>query len=83
MTRNRERQGAAPPGSDPRRPRPPKPSRPARAAASEARAPDGPREKREPDVARIYGFHSVEAALKASRRELDPSLRHRRRRPSG
>ena len=70
MTRHRERQGAAPPGSDPRRPRPPKPSRPARAAAAEARAPDRPREKRDPDVARIYGFHSVEAALKASRRDL-------------
>ncbi len=70
MTRHRERQGAEPPGSDPRRPRPPRPSRPARAAASEARAPDRPREKRDRDVARIYGFHSVEAALKASRRDL-------------
>ena len=29
-----------------------------------------PRERREADVARIYGFHSVEAALRAPRREL-------------
>lgn len=71
MTRNRERRGAAPPsGSDPHRVRPPKPSRSAPAAAAEARASDRPREKRDPDVARIYGFHSVAAALKAPRREL-------------
>ena len=34
------------------------------------RAPDGARERHSSDVARIYGFHSVEAALKAPRREL-------------
>jgi 23S rRNA (guanosine2251-2'-O)-methyltransferase len=31
---------------------------------------DQPRERRDGDVVRIYGFHSVEAALKAPRREL-------------
>ncbi len=67
MTRHRERRGPAPPAaSDPRRAGPPKPSRAAAKAPPEARA----REKRDPDVARIYGFHSVEAALKAPRRDL-------------
>jgi 23S rRNA (guanosine2251-2'-O)-methyltransferase len=69
MTRHRERRGAAPPpGSDPRRGRAAKPSR-AAAVLTEAPAPDRPREKRDPQVARIYGFHSVEAALKAPRRD--------------
>jgi 23S rRNA (guanosine2251-2'-O)-methyltransferase len=72
MTRQRERRGVAPlPGSDPRRARPPKPKRPALAATPEVlRTPDRPHGKRDPDVARIYGFHSVEAALKAPRRDL-------------
>ena len=71
MTRHRERRGAAPPpASDPRRARAPKPSRVAAAPPPEPRTRDRPREKRDPEVARIYGFHSVEAALKAPRRDL-------------
>jgi 23S rRNA (guanosine2251-2'-O)-methyltransferase len=80
MTRKRDRRGAAP--LPPRR----ETRRPAGAARTErdaapAAQPDPkpapreaqrerPRERREADVARIYGFHSVEAALKAPRREL-------------
>jgi 23S rRNA (guanosine2251-2'-O)-methyltransferase len=72
MTRKRDRRGATP--LPPRRETP----RAAGAARTErvvapATQPDpkpAPRERREADVARIYGFHSVEAALKAPRREL-------------
>jgi len=68
MTRNRERRcAAAPPKPDERRLSAPNPSRPAQDAG---RGRKRPRERRDPDVARIYGFHSVEAALKAPRREL-------------
>jgi 23S rRNA (guanosine2251-2'-O)-methyltransferase len=70
MTRHRDRPGGAPhPKREERRPAGPiKPARPA-AAEPEPRR-ERPREKREGDVARIYGFHSVEAALKAPRREF-------------
>jgi 23S rRNA (guanosine2251-2'-O)-methyltransferase len=57
MTRNRDRRGAAP-----RRPDPQK-----GAAKPLRRVHEGGSGS---DVARIYGFHSVEAALKAPRREL-------------
>jgi 23S rRNA (guanosine2251-2'-O)-methyltransferase len=80
MTRKRDRRSATPlpTGREERRPAraarterasapapPPEPS----PALHEARR-ERPRERREADVARIYGFHSVEAALKAPRREL-------------
>jgi len=80
MTRKRNQRGAAP--LPPRR----EAHRPASAATTErALAPatqldlspalrearrGRPGERREVDVARIYGFHSVEAALTAPRREL-------------
>jgi 23S rRNA (guanosine2251-2'-O)-methyltransferase len=76
MTRKRDRRGAAPlpPRRETRRPE--GAARTKRAVAP-ATQPDKrpaprerPRERREADVARIYGFHSVEAALKAPRREL-------------
>ncbi|RBP07286.1 23S rRNA (guanosine2251-2'-O)-methyltransferase [Roseiarcus fermentans] len=71
MTRNRQRRGAEPPRtSDERRPGAAKPRAAPQPAAEAGRARDRPRERREPDVARIYGFHSVEAALNAPRREL-------------
>ncbi len=65
MTRNRNRRGDAPHlEREERRPAGPmKPPRPAPAKLQ-------PRRERQSDVARIYGFHSVEAALRASRREL-------------
>ncbi len=83
MTRNRERRGAVPPRkTGERRAHGPKQSRPAAAPSAGPKPPRvspapsaGPErgrshERRDPDVARIYGFHSVEAALKAPRREL-------------
>src|SRR5271166_7117313 len=77
MTRNRERPGAVPPRkSDERRAYGLQPAAPSAGPKSPAAAPSAgpergrPRERRDPDVARIYGFHSVEAALKAPRREL-------------
>src|SRR5271165_6151056 len=83
MTRNRERRGAVPPRkTGERRAHGPKQSRPAAAPSAGPKPPGvspapsaGPErgrshERRDPDVARIYGFHSVEAALKAPRREL-------------
>jgi 23S rRNA (guanosine2251-2'-O)-methyltransferase len=80
MTRKRARRGAAPlpPRRETRRPegaaRTKRAVAPAtqpdkRPAPREAQR-ERPRERREADVARIYGFHSVEAALKAPRREL-------------
>jgi len=77
MTRKRDRRGAAPipqkrearrdAGAAKPRPEP-------QAAQPDSRRRETPgekpRERREADVARIYGFHSVEAALKASRRDL-------------
>ncbi len=72
MTRKRETRGAAPPARSDRRPAAaPKPSRPAPTLAEDVfRGRDRPRERRESDVVRIYGFHSVEAALRAPRRAL-------------
>ncbi len=72
MTRKRETRGAPPPArSDRRRADAPKPSRPASQPAENlGRGRDRPRERRESDVVRIYGFHSVEAALRAPRRAL-------------
>jgi 23S rRNA (guanosine2251-2'-O)-methyltransferase len=79
MTRKRDRRGAAPipqkreaqqdAGGGKTRPAP------QAGKADPTPAPRGaprekPRERREADVARIYGFHSVEAALKAPRREI-------------
>jgi 23S rRNA (guanosine2251-2'-O)-methyltransferase len=79
MTRKRDRRGAPlPPRRETRRPegaaRTKRAVAPAtqpdkRPAPREAQR-ERPRERREADVARIYGFHSVEAALKAPRREL-------------
>ena len=69
MTRHRDRRGGAPANRrEERRAVPANPSRPAPAKPEPRR--ERPREKRQPDVARIYGFHSVETALKAPRREL-------------
>ena len=71
MTRKRERRDAPDARKrEERRPapsaKPPiSPSTPGREAGR-----DRPRERRETDVVRIYGFHSVEAALKAPRREF-------------
>jgi 23S rRNA (guanosine2251-2'-O)-methyltransferase len=73
MTRNSRRRAAAsfpakredchPAGSaKPARVAPPLHNEPARR--------EGARERRDPEVVRIYGFHSVAAALKAPRREL-------------
>ncbi len=72
MTRKRDRR-AAPPAHrrDERRPAPPAKLQPRLSTAPEGEASaDRPREKREGDLVRIYGFHSVEAALRAPRREL-------------
>jgi 23S rRNA (guanosine2251-2'-O)-methyltransferase len=70
LTRKRDRR--PPQARGPREPA--KPAGKARPIA-DGREANGPkredkRERREHDVARIYGFHSVEAALKAPRREL-------------
>src|SRR5271165_6852468 len=83
MTRNRERRGAVPPRkTGERRAHGPKQSRPAAAPSAGPKPPGvspapsaGPErgrshERRDPDVALIYGFHSVEAALKSPRRQL-------------
>ncbi len=72
MTRQRDRRGPPPP--QPREERRPSPAakpqgRPS-ATPQAAAAKREPREKRDSDLVRIYGFHSVEAALKAPRREL-------------
>ncbi len=72
MTRKHGRREAPPPPRrDERRPDPPaKPAaRPPAAQAADARR-ERPRERHEADVVRIYGFHSVGAALKAPRRAL-------------
>jgi 23S rRNA (guanosine2251-2'-O)-methyltransferase len=71
MTRKRERRDA-PQARKPeeRRPAPPAkpPARPSTPGGKDRG--ERPQERRETDVVRIYGFHSVEAALKAPRREL-------------
>jgi 23S rRNA (guanosine2251-2'-O)-methyltransferase len=75
MTRKRDRRGAAPLTQKREAPRDQAAagSRPAPQAGKAHSRPaprEKPRERREADVSRIYGFHSVEAALKAPRREL-------------
>ncbi len=77
MTRKRDRRGAAPPPAKREGRRPAGAARTDRAGAQQNPKParreaerERPRERRDLDVARIYGFHSVEAALKAPRREL-------------
>jgi 23S rRNA (guanosine2251-2'-O)-methyltransferase len=74
MTRNRDRRAAAPPAqTQKRRAYPPKTLSGApqpRPADHAENGRDRPRDRRDSDVVRIYGFHSVEAALKASRRTL-------------
>ncbi len=72
MTRKREPRGGPPPRtSDRPSAAAPKTARPAPAPARDSdRGRERPREQRSADVARIFGFHSVEAALKAPRREL-------------
>lgn len=68
MTRVHDRRRASGPlGPDQPWSRRPKASRVAGDAESR---PDRTRERREPGAVRIFGFHSVEAALKAPRREL-------------
>ncbi len=71
MTRKRDRREAPPvPRRDERR-SPPAPKPQGRPPAKpEAAARGEPRERSGSDLVRIYGFHSVEAALKAPRREL-------------
>ena len=72
MTRKRDKRGAAPHWKAEERRVPA--AKPARSAPAPVQQPGGGRDRqrgrRESDVARIYGFHSVEAALKAPRREL-------------
>src|SRR5580658_2674628 len=76
MTRNRDRRSSPPSGGPRKTPRPAsvETGRPRAKPAPEA-PPGSPRrdrsdEPREAKVSRIYGFHSVAAALKAPRREL-------------
>jgi len=76
MTRNRDRRLSPPSGGSRKTPRPAgaetgrPPAMPALQAASESPRRNRPDERREAKVSRIYGFHSVAAALKAPRREL-------------
>ena len=66
MIRNRDRRGAAPHERERSRSAGTHPSR----SAPEAEPRRERAEKRDADVVRIYGFHSVEAALKVPRRAL-------------
>jgi 23S rRNA (guanosine2251-2'-O)-methyltransferase len=72
MTRKRDRRSATapPPKRETRRAADPGETSRTLAPASRPHAKPAPRERQEADVSRIYGFHSVEAALKAPRREL-------------
>ncbi len=72
MTRKRDRrESATPPARDPRSfARVGRPSPPASGPTPERAKRERSAERRDPDVVRIYGFHSVEAALKAPRRAL-------------
>jgi 23S rRNA (guanosine2251-2'-O)-methyltransferase len=74
MTRNRNRLGSPASGGAPKHPRSPgaKTKWQTEAPAMQPLAPrfDRSDERREAKIARIYGFHSVAAALKAPRREL-------------
>ena len=67
MTRGRDRRQDA---QRPSRERAHAASEQRRAAPDAARARREKQERRDADLVRIYGFHSVEAALKAPRREL-------------
>src|SRR5208337_3307346 len=70
MTRKCDgRDATPPPGPEGRSAQRPKSARSA-PAHKFGRGCDGAPERRDSHVARIYGFHSVEAALKAPRREL-------------
>jgi 23S rRNA (guanosine2251-2'-O)-methyltransferase len=74
MTRNRDRSGSPPSGGARKPPRSPAAKTKWRPAARAMRPPaphfDRSDERREDKIARIYGFHSVAAALKSPRREL-------------
>jgi 23S rRNA (guanosine2251-2'-O)-methyltransferase len=76
MTRNRDRRAGAPSAGSRKTPRPAgaetgrPPAMPAMQAPPASPRRDRPEERREAKVSRIYGFHSVVAALKAPRREL-------------
>ena len=71
MTRKRDRREAPPVHRRDQRRSPPAPKPQTRPPAMPETAARGePREKSGGDLVRIYGFHSVEAALKAPRREL-------------
>jgi 23S rRNA (guanosine2251-2'-O)-methyltransferase len=72
MTRKRDRRSAATPSPKRETRRAGDPGEISRTVAPAPRphAKPAARERREADVSRIYGFHSVEAALKAPRREL-------------
>ena len=67
MTRNRDRRSHA--SSEFQRERNRPPPAPEHLETKPARR-EAARERRDPEVARIYGFHSVEAALAAPRRQL-------------
>jgi 23S rRNA (guanosine2251-2'-O)-methyltransferase len=76
MTRNRDRRSNAPSGGSGKSPRPAGAETRARPAAVELQPPVQSRRLERPDkrleakISRIYGFHSVAAALKAPQREL-------------
>src|SRR5271165_1815919 len=73
MTRNRERRDSPPSSSRGARHfrRSAKPAPPASPQPQPERSRrERPAERRDSDLVRIYGFHSVEAALKAPRRAL-------------
>src|SRR5277367_3114663 len=76
MTRNRDRPSRPPSDGRPKPPRAagavtgPETSAPPRQPPSRASRLEHAGERRESKVSRIYGFHSVAAALKAPRREL-------------
>jgi 23S rRNA (guanosine2251-2'-O)-methyltransferase len=76
MTRNRDRRSSPPSGGSRKTPPPPRaktgrpPARPAPEAPAGPPRRDHADERLEAKVSRIYGFHSVAAALKAPRREL-------------
>ena len=76
MTRNRDRKSSTPSGGPRNSPTPAGvETRRQRAVSAlqppaQSRRPERPDERRESKVSRVYGFHSVAAALKAPRREL-------------
>ncbi len=70
MARGRDKGSSRPPRVAPRRDFSQKAGAGAAQERDRRRAEASPRERRPSDVALVYGFHSVEAALKAPRREL-------------